>query len=133
MNTQAFFVSVKSFAWIVVATVAGVGMVVLLPTRSLAQAQNDAAPTVVDPLKDFQSPDASSDPFSSRGDNSSGVFDLIHRAMQSSGKSFEDFSAEQEDNLDSEAAQFRKQQLELLRQRQQAEQTTPASSSSSGN
>jgi hypothetical protein len=131
MNAKTSSVSVKSFAWIVLATVAGVGMVPLLPTRSLAQSQNDAAPVVVDPLADLKSSDGASDPFSDRGNGQSGVFDLIHRAMQNGGKSFEDFSSEQSENLDSEAAQFRKQQLELLRQRQQAEQTTPSGGSSS--
>ncbi|MGI0486167.1 hypothetical protein ACN4EK_12065 [Pantanalinema rosaneae CENA516] len=85
-----------------------------------------ANPNTPQPLQDFQNPDKSSDPFSSRG-GQSGVMDFIHRAMQGGGRSIDEFSADQGENLDSAMTEFRKQQQAELRKRRQAqsETTTP--------
>lgn len=93
---------------------AGIGMVL----GSLSAAIADS--TTPQPLQDFQNPDKTSDPFSSRG-GQSGMMDFIHRAMQGSSRSAEEFSAEQGENLDEAMAEFRKQQQTEFRKRQQAQ------------
>lgn len=63
------------------------------------------------------------DPFSGRGsDQSGGVMDLVHRAMQAGSTSNEDFYGQQKENLDSAAADFRAAQ----QQRLNSPQTAPA-------
>ncbi|MGI0491570.1 hypothetical protein ACN4EG_07145 [Alkalinema pantanalense CENA528] len=70
--------------------------------------------TDLDPLKDFRS-DTVSDPFSNRTGDNSGLFNLIHRAMQ--GQTNVDptaVSIEQRQNVDDAAAAFRARQQQLL-------------------
>lgn len=91
---------------------AGIGVAL----GSLSAAIADTA--TPQPLQDFQNPDKASDPFSSRG-GQSGVMDFIHRAMQGSTRSIEEFSAEQNESLDASLAEFRAQQAAEIRKRQQ--------------
>jgi hypothetical protein len=101
------------------AIVAAVGLVMLGWGSSVsAQAVNNAQP-LSQPLNGngFPNADGSADPFSNRGGNqSSGVMGLIHRALQGQSKGADEFNAEQQQSLDSEAAQFRAKQQTLLRQ-----------------
>ncbi|KAM3091814.1 hypothetical protein ACKFKG_24065 [Phormidesmis sp. 146-35] len=80
-------------------------------------AQTAPATTTIDPFKDTQSSDALSNLFNNRSDSTgatTGVFDLIQRIT--SGTNQGDFRAQQQQNLDDAAAQFRAQQQKLLRQ-----------------
>ena len=79
------------------------------PQASFAQASglNNAQP-----LQDFQTQD-NSDPFSGRS-SGSGIFDLIHRSKLGGGRSMEEFTTEQRQNLNDAAAEFRNKQRLLL-------------------
>ena len=79
------------------------------PQASFAQASglNNAQP-----LQDFQTQD-NSDPFSGRS-SGSGIFDLIHRSRLGGGRSMEEFTTEQRQNLNDAAAEFRNKQRLLL-------------------
>lgn len=91
-----------------VGTVAGFFLTVSYPGAASAQTAQ------VNPLEDLQTQD-NRDPFSSRGNGQmGGVMDLIHNAMLGPSKSMADFSAEQQENLDDAAAQFRSQQQQRL-------------------
>ena len=81
----------------------------LSPQASFAQASglNNAQP-----LQDFQTQD-NSDPFSGRS-SGSGIFDLIHRSKLGGGRSMEEFTTEQRQNLNDAAAEFRNKQRLLL-------------------
>ena len=77
----------------------------------LASAQQAA---VAQPQQIFQD-QQNRDPFSSRGgDQAGGVMDLVHRAIQAGSLSNEDFSSQQQENLDSAAADFRAAQQRRL-------------------
>jgi hypothetical protein len=79
------------------------------PQASFAQASglNNAQP-----LQDFQTQD-NADPFSGRS-SGSGIFDLIHRSRLGGGRSMEEFTTEQRQNLNDAAAEFRNKQRLLL-------------------
>lgn len=79
------------------------------PQASFAQASglNNAQP-----LRDFQTQD-NTDPFSGRS-SGSGIFDLIHRSRLGGGRSMEEFTTEQRQNLNDAAAEFRNKQRLLL-------------------
>ena len=79
-----------------------------LPQATFAQASslNNSQP-----LQDFQTND-NPDPFS--GSSGTGVFDLIHRSRLGNGRSIEEFSTEQRQNLNDVAAEFRNKQRLLL-------------------
>jgi hypothetical protein len=79
------------------------------PQASFAQASglNNAQP-----LQDFQTQD-NTDPFSGRS-SGSGIFDLIHRSQLGGGRSMEEFTTEQRQNLNDAAAEFRNKQRLLL-------------------
>ncbi len=64
------------------------------------------------PLQDFQTQD-NTDPFSGRS-SGSGIFDLIHRSRLGGGRSMEEFTTEQRQNLNDAAAEFRNKQRLLL-------------------
>jgi hypothetical protein len=53
-----------------------------------------------------------------------GVFDLFHRAVLGSPRSSSEFRQDQQNNIGSEASDFRQRQQELLRQRQQTPNST---------
>jgi hypothetical protein len=88
------------------------------PQASFAQASglNNAQP-----LQDFQTQD-NTDPFSGRS-SGSGIFDLIHRSRLGGGRSMEEFTTEQRQNLNDAAAEFRNKQRLLL---QKQDQTVPS-------
>ena len=79
------------------------------PQASFAQASglNNAQP-----LQDFQTQD-NTDPFSGRS-SGSGIFDLIHRSRLGGGRSMEEFTTEQRQNLNDAATEFRNKQRLLL-------------------
>ncbi|MEG4440656.1 hypothetical protein QUB47_01660 [Microcoleus sp. AT9_B5] len=79
------------------------------PQASFAQASglNNAQP-----LQDFQTQD-NTDPFSGRS-SGSGIFDLIHRSKLGGGRSMEEFTTEQRQNLNDAAAEYRNKQRLLL-------------------
>lgn len=89
------------------------------PQASFAQASglNNAQP-----LQDFQTQD-NTDPFSGRS-SGSGIFDLIHRSRLGGGRSMEEFTTEQRQNLNDAAAEFRNKQRLML---QKQDQTVPSS------
>ena len=90
----------------------------LSPQASFAQASglNNAQP-----LQDFQTQD-NTDPFSGRS-SGSGILDLIHRSQLGGGRSMEEFTTEQRQNLNDAAAEFRNKQRLLL---QKQDQTVPS-------
>ena len=79
------------------------------PQASFAQASGLNNPQ---PLQDFQTQD-NTDPFSGRS-SGSGIFDLIHRSRLGGGRSMEEFTTEQRQNLNDAAAEFRNKQRLLL-------------------
>ncbi len=92
---------------------AGISVVSLLQLQpSWAQTATDAN----NPLQDFDS-QQNGNPFSSRGDDGqafSGIMQLMHRAQQGSIRSINDYSTEQNQNLDAAAAKFRQRQLQMM-------------------
>lgn len=54
-----------------------------------------------------------------------GIFDLVHRAMMGGNRSLDDFSNEQQGNLNDAAAQFRALQQQRLKNQQQTPAATP--------
>ncbi len=101
---------------LILSTLAGIGLFSsLLAQRSWAQLRSDENVNT-QPLQDYLSPQQqNSNPFSSqsRGD-SLGTLDLVRRATQGSKLSVEDYSNQQNENLDSAASQFRARQLEQI-------------------
>lgn len=118
----------KSLNGLVLRTLVGIGVasLLVLPQPSWAE------PAQVNPLQDFDT-QQNSDPFSGSNTNgneedSFGVFDLIHRAQMGNVRTLQDYSTDQNENLDAAAAQFR----ELQRKRIQGQpRTSPADSVSS--
>jgi hypothetical protein len=109
----------KSLTSLVVGTVAVSVMSLLLPQPNWAQTIG------VDPLQDLNS-EENGDPFSGNNEgNSYGVFDLIHRARLGSGPNLEDYNSDQNQKLNTAAAEFRKKQRERLQVQQQATPTNP--------
>lgn len=104
---------------LVLSTVAGVSVSLLLPQSIWAQT------TDVNPLEGLTS-EQSSDPFSRTNDgNSFGVFDLIHRANLGSGPNLEEYNSQQNESLNTAAAEFRRKQRERLQVQQQTTPTNP--------
>jgi hypothetical protein len=102
--------------------------VLIVGTLSVASLQSAVAQTV-DPLDNSFSGDGeSSDPFSSTGNQSGSVLDLIHRITLGNGRSLSEYSSTQQENLGTEASDFRTRQLELLQQRNQSQPGTQDSS-----
>lgn len=116
MPTRLIPMKQQNFGWRALIAIATIGLV-------CSSVEAVTAQTTVDPLQDLRT-DSNNDIFSNRGGNASGgVFDLIHRAMQGSSKSADDFNQEQRESLDSATAEFRAKREALLRKQQQ---TTPA-------
>jgi len=120
MQPQTQLASPRFQARIALGLLVGVALIpCLLPQATLAQTAG-----AVQPLEDFQTKDGGSDLFSDRsGNGASGLFDLMHRAAFGGMRSADDFGAEQQQNLNDAAAQFRAQQLQRLKQ----PQNTPGS------
>jgi len=111
------------FAQIMLGTVAGVGLALLLPKPSLAQATNSA-----DPQEIFRR-ERNNDPFSSQNtDDSWGMFDLIHRAQLGTMRDPNEYANEQNQNINSAADAFRERQRQLMQQSNQQQQVTPTNS-----
>lgn len=91
-----------------------------------SQAASAQGAPIAQPQQIFQD-QQTRDPFSSRGsDQSGGVMDLIHRAMQAGSTSNEDFASEQQDNLDAATAAFREAQKKRLTGTPTPSSVTPA-------
>lgn len=120
MQPQTQLASPRFQARLALGLLVGVALLpCLLPQATLAQTAG-----AVQPLEDFQTKDGGSDLFSDRsGNGASGLFDLMHRAAFGGMRSADDFGAEQQQNLNDAAAQFRAQQLQRLKQ----PQNTPGS------
>lgn len=110
-RTQAISASAQQMTRLAIATLVGVvACPVLLSQATLAQTANP-----VQPLEDFKPNDGGSDPFSNRSGNASSLFDLMHQLTLGNGRSLEDFSSEQQQNLNDAADLFKKQQLMRLK------------------
>lgn len=111
----------KLLTRLVLGTVAGISLSLLLPQPSRA----DDNPRQVNPLQDID-PQNSSDPFTrmNNGDNF-GLLDLVRRAT-SNTRSWDQFSTDQNQSLDSEAAKFRARQREIIQS--QPQQPSPGNS-----
>lgn len=119
-------IAAKSFTQLVFGTVAGISVLsLLLPQITWAQTA-DVSPSQDVELQqsnDFLSGAQNSDPFAGNSEQDSfGVFDLIHRATLGSNRSQDEYSTEQNQNIDTAAAQFRA----LQRQRISGQKATPA-------
>lgn len=68
------------------------------------------------PLQDFRPQEENVDVFSGRGNQSSGIMDIIHRANFGNIQSATDFRANSNQNVLDAAAQFRQQQLRAIQQ-----------------
>jgi len=114
MKTQLLPVLTQLLAKTSLAVLAGMGVVsCLLPQTSLAQTTYDQ------PLDDFQ-PQNNNQSWGSENGGSFSPLDMIHRAQQGTLRTSEDFSSEQRENLNSASSEFRRLQLERLRQQNQA-------------
>jgi hypothetical protein len=103
--------------------------VVAVGVLTASSLQPAIAQTTVNPLDDSLSGDGrSSDPFSSSGNQSGSVLDLIHRVTLGNGRSLSEYSSTQQENLGTEASDFRTRQLELLRQQNLSQPETQDSS-----
>ncbi len=68
------------------------------------------------PLEDFSAGQNERDPFTGNaGGGGLSVFDMIHRSRLGSSQSLSDFNSEKQRELDNAADEFRRQQLEQLR------------------
>ncbi len=77
------------------------------------------------PLEDLQNPNRG-DIFSNRGGNQTGsMLDIIHRAIQGQGRSLEEYTEEQRENLDSAAEEFLKLRQQRLGNQTPTPPTTP--------
>ncbi|WNZ24665.1 hypothetical protein HJG54_18625 [Leptolyngbya sp. NK1-12] len=72
----------------------------------------------VDPLDANQARD--SDPFSNRDNGYSPFFNMMHRIQLGNVRSISEFSKDQQENLGTEADDFRTRQRELMQQNQQS-------------
>jgi len=95
--------------------------IVLLPLiQAPAIAADEPAQAPILPLGDMR-PEASTDPFSTRGDNSSAIMGLIHRAMR--GDANVDRAAEaqsQRENINDAASDFFAKRNQLLKSKSAA-------------
>jgi hypothetical protein len=100
----------RSGNWMMQVTIGAIASsAILVPQATFAQASGlNNSP----PLQDFQTND-NPDPFSGRS-SGTGIFDLIHRSRLGNGRSLEEFTTEQRQNLNDAAAEFRNKQRQLL-------------------
>lgn len=121
---------------LVFGVLAGMGVLSsLLPQAILAQSTL-TPPGEVKPSDTFQN-EQNTDPFS-RSDNGSsfGVLDLIHRATLGNTRDLNEYSIEQRQNINTAADEFRRLQLERLRNQNQASpnnQTNPVTNTPTQN
>ncbi|HAT15241.1 MAG TPA: hypothetical protein DCS91_18190 [Microcoleaceae bacterium UBA11344] len=110
----------KSSNWMLLTALSAIASSTLfLPQATFAQASslNNSQP-----LQDFQTND-NPDPFSGRS-SGTGLFDLIHRSRLGGGRSMDEFTSEQRQNLNDAAAEFRNKQRQMLQNPAEAV-TTP--------
>lgn len=108
---------------LVAVTVAGVMAALVMPSApSFAQADD----ATVQPLEDLKTQD-NRDPFSSNSDYT-GVFDLYHRMQLGIGGNLNEFTRQQGELINDEAALFRERQRQLLQQQQQTPSVPPVES-----
>lgn len=113
-------IKTNSLKLLVLGTLAGIGVhSLLVPQPSLAQSNQQA-----NPLQDLQTQDSGSDPFSSRNSDggTSSLLNLMQRVQQGNSRSLQDFSTEQNGNLDAAAARFREMQRKRIQGGDQANQ-----------
>jgi hypothetical protein len=109
----------KSGNWMLMTAVSAIASShLLLPEATFAQANGL---TNSQPQQNFQTND-NPDPFSGRS-SGTGIFDLIHRSRLGNGRSIDEFTSEQRQNLNDAAAEFRNKQRQLL---QKPEETVPS-------
>ncbi|MBW4574344.1 MAG: hypothetical protein KME08_03580 [Aphanothece sp. CMT-3BRIN-NPC111] len=113
IKTQLVPVLTRLLARTSLGVLAGMGVAsCLLPQPSLAQS---AYPSSSDNLNE-----GNNNPFSSRYDDSGfSPLDMIHRAQLGTLRSFDEFNSEQSESLNNAADEFRRQQIERLRQQNQ--------------
>lgn len=87
------------------------------PLNEFNSNQDDNIPRQVRPLEEFNS-DQTTDPFSSRSTDSFGMLDLIRRAT-SNTRNWDDYTRDQNEDLNSAAAEFRARQRQLIQSPQQ--------------
>lgn len=121
MMMTSFILFHKRF--MAIATVATLGMGIMLPVG--AQVANDA-----DPLEDFQTQDNGNDILD--GNTQQGIQDLIHQINLSGGLSMEDFNAQGQENILSEADRFRQLQRVRIDQEQNAFENTSTETTADG-
>ena len=106
MKSQTMSMSARFLAGIVVSGFVGGISALSFAQPSLADPYETEN---VNPLEDFQTVD-NPDPFSNGG--GLGMFDLLHRSRLGINRNMNDFTTEQRQSINDEAAQFRaKQQL----------------------
>ncbi|NJK76888.1 MAG: hypothetical protein HC942_26605 [Microcoleus sp. SU_5_6] len=112
----------KSSHWIVRVAVSAIASgAIFLPQATFAQASGLTPNS--QPLQDFRTND-NPDPFT--GGSGTGMWDLIHRSRLGGGRSMEEFSTEQRENLNDAAAEFREKQRQILQKQEQAAPSTGA-------
>jgi hypothetical protein len=100
----------KSGNWMLMTAVSAIAFShLLLPQTTFAQANGL---TNSQTQQNFQTND-NPDPFSGRS-SGTGIFDLIHRSRLGNGRSIDEFTSEQRQNLNDAAAEFRNKQRQLL-------------------
>jgi hypothetical protein len=112
----------KSSNWMLLTALSAIASSILfLPQATFAQASslNNSQP-----LQDLQTND-NPDPFSGRS-SGTGLFDLIHRSRLGGGRSMDEFTSEQRQNLNDAAAEFRNKQRQMLQKPAEAVPTPGA-------
>jgi hypothetical protein len=108
--------AVSWFATVTAISAGSLGWAIAQP--GFAQTYNGSQPA--NAIEDLQNPGGSTDPFNNRSGNpSKGVMDLIHNAILGPTRSLDEYGAEQQGNLNSEASDYlKRRQAELKRQAQ---------------
>ncbi|MEB3339065.1 MAG: hypothetical protein VKJ46_16455 [Leptolyngbyaceae bacterium] len=113
-------VSRKSFTRISIGIVAMLGLFPLwMPESTLAQIGTPQ------PLQEFKPQDNRDSLFDGSSNSQSGLLDLIHRANLGGSRSLSDFTAEQGENINTAAAEFRALQLKRLQQQGEVPSNRP--------
>ncbi|AFZ14850.1 hypothetical protein Cri9333_4045 [Crinalium epipsammum PCC 9333] len=119
-----FPILTKLFSRTSLTVLAGIGFAsCLLPQVSWAQAAYPTYSTQVDEFKTQEQ-----DPLTGSNNGGFNPLDLIHRANLGALRTYEEFSAEQNTNLNSATDDFKKQQLEMIRKMNQNSATGSGSS-----
>ncbi|WP_017717654.1 hypothetical protein [Kamptonema formosum] len=114
MQSQNSPAAAKSRNGLILAALAGIGVATLaLPQASFAQACSDGQT-----LQGCPSPNER-DSFSGLDNGQLNMYDIIHRAQMGTITNINEFTAEQRQNLNSAADDFRAQQLQRMQQAQQ--------------